>query len=58
MEVCEGECMGNSLGDEPLTLMRYQSCGLSQLYEALSRNITGEVRGGAGEEERLKKMEK
>ena len=26
---CEGECMGCSLGDEPLTLMR------CQLYEAL-----------------------
>ena len=54
MEVCEGECMGNSLGDEPLTLMRYQSCGLSQLYEALSRNIAG----GLGEEERQEIMEK
>ena len=28
----EGECMGHSLGEEPLTLMRFHSCGL-QLYE-------------------------
>ena len=32
---CEGECMGRSLGVEPLTLTRYRSCGLPQLYEAL-----------------------
>ena len=31
---CEGECMGRSPGDEPLTLTRYHSCGLPQLYEA------------------------
>ena len=23
--VCEGECMGHSLGDEPLTLTRYHN---------------------------------
>ena len=28
------ECMRHSLGDEPLTLTRCHSCGLSQLYEA------------------------
>ena len=33
--VCERECMGCSLEDEPLTLMRCHSCGLPQLYEAL-----------------------
>ena len=32
--VCEGECMGCSPGDEPLTLKRCHSCGLPQLYEA------------------------
>ena len=32
--VCEGECMGRSLRDEPLSLTRSLSCGLSQLYEA------------------------
>ena len=30
----EGECMGHSLGDEPLTLMRCHICELPQLYEA------------------------
>ena len=30
-----GECMRCSLGDEPLSLMRCQSCGLPQLYESL-----------------------
>ena len=29
-----GECMGHSLGDEPLTLTRCHSCGLPQLHEA------------------------
>ena len=33
--VCEGECMEHSQEDEPLTLMRWQNCGLPQLYEAL-----------------------
>ena len=33
--VCEGECMGCSQGDEPLTLIRCNSCGLPHLYEAL-----------------------
>ena len=33
--VCEGEGMGRSQGDEPLTFTRCHSCGLSQLYEAL-----------------------
>ena len=33
--VCEAECIGHSLGDEPLTLMRFHSCRLPQLYEAL-----------------------
>ena len=28
--VCEGEYMGRSLEDEPLTLMRRHSCGLPQ----------------------------
>ena len=32
-DVCEGECMGCSPGDELLTL-RCHSCGLPQLYEA------------------------
>ena len=32
--VCEGECMGRSPGDEPLTLTRCHSCGLPELYEA------------------------
>ena len=32
--ICEGECMGRSPGDEPLTLTRCHSCGLPQLYEA------------------------
>ena len=31
MGACEGECMGHSPGDEPLTL----TSGLPQLYEAL-----------------------
>ena len=26
--VCEEECMEHSLGDEPLTMMRFHSCGL------------------------------
>ena len=30
----EGECMRRSPRDEPLTLMRYHSCGLPQLCEA------------------------
>ena len=38
--VCEGECMGYSLGDEPLTLTRYHSCELLQLYEALGGNLS------------------
>ena len=33
--ICEGECIGRSPGDEPLTLTRWHSCGLPQLYEAL-----------------------
>ena len=33
--VCEGQCLGHSLIDEPQTLMRCPSCGLPQLYEAL-----------------------
>ena len=32
--VCEGKCMGHSLGDEPQSLMRCHSCRLPQLYEA------------------------
>ena len=35
---CRGlwvEFLGHSPGDEPLTLTRCYSCGLSQLYEAL-----------------------
>ena len=35
VRVCEEEYMGHSPGDEPLTLTRYHSCGLQQLYEAL-----------------------
>ena len=31
--VSEGECMGRSPGDEPLTVTRCPSCGLTQLYE-------------------------
>ena len=31
----EGECMGHSPGDVPLTLTRCHSCGLPHLYEAL-----------------------
>ena len=34
-EFLRGECLGYSLRDEPLTLMRCYSCGLSQLYETL-----------------------
>ena len=33
--VCEGECIGHSLGDEPLNLTRCHSFGLPQVYEAL-----------------------
>ena len=33
--VCEGECMGHSLGDKPLTWTRCHGCGFAQLYEAL-----------------------
>ena len=32
--VCEGEMHGAYPGDEPLTLMRFLSCGLPKLYEA------------------------
>ena len=32
--VCEGECMGLSPRNEPLTLTRCHSCGWPQLYEA------------------------
>ena len=32
--VCEGESLGHQEG-KPLTLMRYYSCGLLWLYEAL-----------------------
>ena len=32
--VCEGECMGCSLGVEPQTLTKCHSYGLPQLYEA------------------------
>ena len=35
--VCEGECMGRNPEDEPLTLARCHSCGLTQLYEAFER---------------------
>ena len=38
--VCEGECMGCSLRDEPLTLMRCHSCGLPQLLEPLGGNLS------------------
>ena len=31
--VCEGECIGHSQGDEPLTSPRCHSYGLPQLYE-------------------------
>ena len=33
--ICELECVGHRLGDEPLTLPRRYSCELPQLYEAL-----------------------
>ena len=36
--VCEGECMGHCPGDEPQTLKRFHSGGLSQLYEACKWN--------------------
>ena len=32
-EVCEGECIGRSPGDEPLTLTRCHNCGLPLLFE-------------------------
>ena len=35
MGVCEGECVGCTLRDEPLTLMRCHSCRLPWLYEIL-----------------------
>ena len=35
VEVCEEECLGHSLGDEPLTVTRCYRCGLSQVYETL-----------------------
>ena len=35
--VCEGEFMGHSPGDKPLTLTRCHSCGLPQLYEAFEK---------------------
>ena len=31
--VYEGACMGHNPGDEPRTLKRCHSCGLSKLYE-------------------------
>ena len=31
--VCEGECIGHSPGDEPMTLSRCYSCGLPELYK-------------------------
>ena len=34
--VCNEECLGHSPVDETLTLMRFYSCGLSQLYEYLT----------------------
>ena len=34
-EFVKGECLGCSLGNEPLTLTRWYSCGLPQLYETL-----------------------
>ena len=47
--VCEGECMGRSPGDVPLTLTRCHSCGLPQLHKALEgwKSICG--RGGSRE---------
>ena len=41
--VGEGECMGRSPGDEPLTLTISRSCGLSHPYEALYRVEAGSV---------------
>ena len=43
--VCEGECMERSPGDEPLTLTRCHSCGLTQLYEAFEgwKSVCGRV---------------
>ena len=43
--ICEGECMGPSTWDEPLTLMRCHSCRLPWLYEALEgwKSICGQV---------------
>ena len=34
-EFVRGECLGHRAGDEPLTLTRCYSCGLSLLYETL-----------------------
>ena len=45
MGVCEGECMGRSPGDEPLTLMICHSCGLPKLYEAFEgwKSVCGQA---------------
>ena len=36
----EGECMGHSPGDEPLTLTKYYSCGLLQLNKPVGGNLS------------------
>ena len=43
--VCEGECIGCSPGDEPLTLSRCHNCGLPQLYETFKgwKSICGQA---------------
>ena len=45
MGICEGEYMGPSSGDEPFTMMRCHSCGLSQLYEAFvgGKSVCGQA---------------
>ena len=39
-EVCEGEFIGCSPEDEPLTLTRCHSCRLAQVYEPLGGNLS------------------
>ena len=45
VRVCEGECMGRSPGDEPLTLTRCHSCEMPQTYEALEgqKSVCGQA---------------
>ena len=43
--VCEGECVGRSPSDKPLTLTRCHSCGCPQLYEAFEgwKSVCGQI---------------